>query len=173
VRTFFIRRVQLLRQWEMTMWMYMGPSCPEHPFSEELGDTEFNIRVHGVLAHGVILNLGTGPVPLTEGVDSPWGVRSDPFRLHVPILVSQRMCVLAQGLKHVCSTLWGSPYLRMRRGGRPTMSTMNSCRHGGKGDGLGAPPRRWQGHGGRTLPLSLNPREGMTKRRMKTERRGK
>jgi hypothetical protein len=30
-----------------------------------------------------------------------------------------------------------------------------------------------KGAGGRKLPLSLNPREGTMKRRMKTERRGK
>jgi hypothetical protein len=33
--TFFSHRVQPLYQWEMTMWMCPGTSCPDHPFSEE------------------------------------------------------------------------------------------------------------------------------------------
>jgi hypothetical protein len=53
------------------MWMYLGSSCPDRPFSAELGDTEINTRVRGVLAHGAYLNLGSGPIPLREGVDSP------------------------------------------------------------------------------------------------------
>jgi hypothetical protein len=40
---------------------------------------------------------------------------------------------------------------------------------GGKGDMIGALPGRRQGHGGRKLPSSLNPWEGLTKRRMETE----
>jgi hypothetical protein len=42
--------------------------------------------------------------------------------------------------------------------------------HGGKGDGNGVPPGRRQGHGRRTLHLSLNPQKGTMKRRMKMER---
>jgi hypothetical protein len=53
------------------MWMYPEPSCPDRPFSEEFSDTEINTQIRGVLAHGVILNLGIGPIPLREGVDSP------------------------------------------------------------------------------------------------------
>jgi hypothetical protein len=56
----------------MTMWMYLGSSCADRPFFEELGDTEVNTQVHGVLAHGDVLNHGTDPVPLREGVDRPW-----------------------------------------------------------------------------------------------------
>jgi hypothetical protein len=52
--------------------MYLEPSCPNHPFPEELGDTEINTRIFGVLAHGVVLNLGVNPIPLWEGVNSPW-----------------------------------------------------------------------------------------------------
>jgi hypothetical protein len=68
--TLYSHRVQPLCQLEMSMWMYSGPSCPDYPFSEELGDTEVNTQVHGFLAHGAILNLGTGPVPLREGVNN-------------------------------------------------------------------------------------------------------
>jgi hypothetical protein len=53
------------------MWMDPGPSCPDHPFSKELGDRKVSTHVHGVHAHGAIPNLGTGPVPLREGIESP------------------------------------------------------------------------------------------------------
>jgi hypothetical protein len=71
LRTFFSHRVQLLRQLEVTMWMNSGPSYPDRPFSKELGDMEINTWIHRVLAHKAILNLGTGPTPLREGVDNP------------------------------------------------------------------------------------------------------
>jgi hypothetical protein len=54
------------------MWMNLGPSCLDHPFSAELGDTEINTRIQGVLSHWANLNLSSGPVTLREGVDSPW-----------------------------------------------------------------------------------------------------
>jgi hypothetical protein len=53
------------------------------------------------------------------------------------------------------------------------VSTVNDCEHGGKGDGPRASPGRWRGRGGRTLPPIPNPWEGMAKRRMKIERRGR
>jgi hypothetical protein len=56
----------------MTMRIYSGPSCPDHPFSTELGDTEINTQIRGVLAHGADLNLGSGLIPLREGIDIPW-----------------------------------------------------------------------------------------------------
>jgi hypothetical protein len=71
-QTFFSHRVQPLRQRGMTMWVYLGPSCPDRPFSVELGDMEVNTRIQGVLAHGVDQNLGSGLIPLREGVDNPW-----------------------------------------------------------------------------------------------------
>jgi hypothetical protein len=52
LRTFFSCRVRSLRQWETTMWRYPGPSCPDRPFSKELGDMEINTQSHMVLAHG-------------------------------------------------------------------------------------------------------------------------
>jgi hypothetical protein len=45
------------------MWMYPGSSCPDCPFSEELGNMEINTWIRGVIAHGAALNLGTGPPP--------------------------------------------------------------------------------------------------------------
>jgi hypothetical protein len=53
------------------------------------------------------------------------------------------------------------------------VSTANSCGLGGKGDRLGAPPGWQQGRGGRTPSVSPNPQEGMMKRRMKMEIRGR
>jgi hypothetical protein len=46
------------------------PSCPNHPFSEELSNAEINTCIHRVLTHGVNLNPGAGPTPLREVVDS-------------------------------------------------------------------------------------------------------
>jgi hypothetical protein len=51
------------------MWMYPGPSCPDRPFSMELGDVEFNTRIRMVLAHGADMNLGVSPAPLRDGVN--------------------------------------------------------------------------------------------------------
>jgi hypothetical protein len=68
--TFFSRQVQPLHQWVTTMWMYPGPSCPDRPFSKELGDAEINTRIHRVLAHGVGLNPGAGPAPFRKGVNN-------------------------------------------------------------------------------------------------------
>jgi hypothetical protein len=56
----------------MTMWMYQGPSCPNRPFSEELGGAEINTQIHRVLAPEADLNPGASPTPLREGVDSTW-----------------------------------------------------------------------------------------------------
>jgi hypothetical protein len=77
--TFFSRWVQPLRQREMTMWMYLEPSCLDRPFFEELDDTKINTRIRGVLTHGTILDLGTSPAPLREGVDSLWVISLDPL----------------------------------------------------------------------------------------------
>jgi hypothetical protein len=53
------------------MWMYLRPSCPNCPFSVELGNTEINTQIRGVIAYGAYLNLGFSPIPLREGVNSP------------------------------------------------------------------------------------------------------
>jgi hypothetical protein len=64
------------------MWLYLGPSCPNRPFSEELSVAEINTWIYKVLDHGANPNLGAGPAPLQEGVDSTR------FSLHGPILVA-------------------------------------------------------------------------------------
>jgi hypothetical protein len=40
LQTFFSHWVQPLHQQVTTMWMYPRPRCPDHSFSEELGDAE-------------------------------------------------------------------------------------------------------------------------------------
>jgi hypothetical protein len=52
--------------------MHPGPSCLDRPFSAELGDTEINTQIRGVIAPGANLSLGSGPVALRERVDSSW-----------------------------------------------------------------------------------------------------
>jgi hypothetical protein len=47
-------------------------SCPNRPFSIELGDTEITTQIWGVLSHGVHLNFGSDSILLREGVDRPW-----------------------------------------------------------------------------------------------------
>jgi hypothetical protein len=70
LRTFFSHWIQPLHQRATKMWFYLGPSCPDRPFSEELGDVEINTWIHKVLAHGADLNLEVGLAPLREGIDS-------------------------------------------------------------------------------------------------------
>jgi hypothetical protein len=70
--TFFSRRVQPLCRWVMTMCMYLEPSCPDRRFFEELSNVEINTWIHMDLAPGANSNLGAGPTPLREGVDSTW-----------------------------------------------------------------------------------------------------
>jgi hypothetical protein len=114
LRTSFSHRIQLLRQREVTSWMLLGPSYPDSPFSMELGDTEINTQILGVLALGADLSLGSGPVPLSERVDCPWvslpGLAFS-YLCQSPFLdVSMLMCSVLSALT---APHGGSPYLRM------------------------------------------------------------
>jgi hypothetical protein len=51
--TFFSRGAQPLRRREVNTRMHLGPSCPDCPFSTDLGNTGINTRIRGVLASGV------------------------------------------------------------------------------------------------------------------------
>jgi hypothetical protein len=42
LKMFFSRRIQPLRQRKTKMLLYTGPSCPNHPSSDELSAAEFN-----------------------------------------------------------------------------------------------------------------------------------
>jgi hypothetical protein len=60
------------------MWFYPGPSCLDHPFSEEFGDVQINTRIHKVLAYRADFNPGVSPTPMRDGVNS---TRVSPFAL--------------------------------------------------------------------------------------------
>jgi hypothetical protein len=114
LQTFFRRQVQLLHQDEITMWMYPGPCCPDRPFNVELGDTEVNTRVHGVLSHGAVPDLGMGPIPLREGVDNPCVCPLRPSCGYLFQFWFLNVCViLCRVLSMFTMPRGGSPYLRM------------------------------------------------------------
>jgi hypothetical protein len=52
--------------------MHLGPSCPDCPFSVELGNTEINTGIRGVLAYGADPNFGPSLILLRERVDNLW-----------------------------------------------------------------------------------------------------
>jgi hypothetical protein len=54
------------------MWMYSGLGCPDRSFSVELDSAEINVRIRGILVYGADQDPGPSPVPLREGVISPW-----------------------------------------------------------------------------------------------------
>jgi hypothetical protein len=58
----------VFRQQMTKMWLYLGPSDPDHSFSEELSDGEINTRILKVLDHGVNLNSGASPDSFRERV---------------------------------------------------------------------------------------------------------
>jgi hypothetical protein len=150
------------------MWMYLGPSCPDRPFSAELGDTKISTQIWGVLAHGADLNFGSNPAPLREGVDNPWvSLLEFTFIYLYQFLLLNAHAFLHTVLGMHAAPYGGSPYLRTWQGRRPTVRMMNDCRYGSKRDGRGVPLGRWLGCRGRTLPLSLNPWELMTRMRNK------
>jgi hypothetical protein len=70
LQIFFSHRIQLLRQRVIKMLLYLGLSCFDCSFSEELSDAKINTRIHKVPDHGVDLNPGADPIPLGEGVTS-------------------------------------------------------------------------------------------------------
>jgi hypothetical protein len=75
---------------------------------------EINTRIQGILANGVDLNLGSGPVLLREGVDNPWVSPLGPTFCCLCQFWFLNVCVF---LCRVSSMLVvpreGSPYLRM------------------------------------------------------------
>jgi hypothetical protein len=71
LRTFVSSHILPLRLWEMTMWRYPGPGCPDHSFQAGLGDTEIDTCIQGILALKVNRQTGLGLVSLREAVVSP------------------------------------------------------------------------------------------------------
>jgi hypothetical protein len=96
------------------MWMYLEPSCRNRPFFTELGDTKINTRIRGVHAHGSDLNLGSGPVPLRVGVNSPWMSLLGPaFGYLCQSLFLNVNMFLCRASGALTVSRRGSPYLRM------------------------------------------------------------
>jgi hypothetical protein len=72
LRTFFSRGVQPLRRREVNVRMHLEPSCPNYPFSVELGNIGINTQIRGVVAYGVDPNFGPSLVLLRDRVNSLW-----------------------------------------------------------------------------------------------------
>jgi hypothetical protein len=155
------------------MWVYQGPSCPDRPFSAELDGTEVNTQIRGVLAHGADLNSGSSPVPIRDGVNSPWVSLLDlTFVCLCQFLFFQHICILRQDLGYAHSALRGvtlpedavrqeanhanNEHQQARRQRRPVQSAARAATRAG----------------GRKLPPSLNLQE-MAMRRRKTMKRGR
>jgi hypothetical protein len=117
--------------------MYLGLSCHDRPFSEELGDIEINTRICRVHAYGVILSIGTGPNPLRERVDNPW---VSPLRPTFSNLCQFLFLSVFMFLHRVLSVFTmpgeGSPSLRMWQCGKPILPIANDCSYGANGGGL-------------------------------------
>jgi hypothetical protein len=96
------------------MWIYPGPSCPDHPFSVELHDTENNTQILEVLAHGADLKYGSSSVPLTEGGESPWVSLLELILVYLCqfLLLRTRVFFLALDFRYAHSAPHGSPCLR-------------------------------------------------------------
>jgi hypothetical protein len=53
-------------------WMYPGPSCLNRSFFAELDNVEIEAWIRGILVRGANHNSNPSPIPLREGVISPW-----------------------------------------------------------------------------------------------------
>jgi hypothetical protein len=129
---FFNRCVQPLRQREITIWMYPGPSCPDRPFSIELNDMEINTWIRGVLTHGADQNFGFGLVPLREWVLSPC---VSLLKLTFVCLYQFQFLSTYAFLHRILDTRnasWGVTLPEDVVRWEATMPTTNDCGHGGK-----------------------------------------
>jgi hypothetical protein len=117
----------------MTMQMCPGPSCPDCPFSTELGDRKINTRIRGVLAPGAEQNPGFSPVPLREKVDNPWVsllYLAFSYLCHSSFLNIDMFLSRVSGVPVAPREV--PPYPRVHQGGWPTMSVANGYGHRGK-----------------------------------------
>jgi hypothetical protein len=60
--------------------LYLGPSCLDHPFFEELSAVEINTWIYKVLDLGAYPNPRAGPSPLPKGMLAPGLVCLDLFQ---------------------------------------------------------------------------------------------
>jgi hypothetical protein len=84
----------------------MGPSCNNHPSSEELSAVEVNSRIHKVFDLGADLNSGASPAPLQGGVASAWVSMLCPISVAYVILSFRHTRGLAQELEGGRSEPW-------------------------------------------------------------------
>jgi hypothetical protein len=61
LRTFVSCRIQPLRRRVMTMWVYPGPSCPDHSFFTKLDDAKINTGIRGIVVNGADQNSSPSP----------------------------------------------------------------------------------------------------------------
>jgi hypothetical protein len=87
------------------MWLYLGPSCPDRPSSEELSTAEVDSQIHKVLDLGANLNPRVSPVPLQEGIVGSRVSTLGPILAAYEILSFHCAHSLAQGLGGGCSKL--------------------------------------------------------------------
>jgi hypothetical protein len=80
------------------MWTYLGPSCPDHPSSEELSAAEVDAQIHKILDLGVNLTPSSSPVPLWRGIASVRVNTLGPILVAFAILSFHYAHDLAQGL---------------------------------------------------------------------------
>jgi hypothetical protein len=85
--------------------LYLGSSCPDRSFSEELSAAEIISHVHKVLDHGANPNPRANPVPLQEGVVSIRVSLFEPISMAYTLLSFHHAHGLVQGLGGVCSEL--------------------------------------------------------------------
>jgi hypothetical protein len=148
------------------MSMYPGPSCPDCPFSTELGNVEINTRIQGVLACGVDLNFGSSLVPLRECVDSPWLSLLEFTFVYLYQFLLLNACTFLRRVLGMHSTPLGGEGVTL-----PEDVVRREANHT-HGERLWVRRQRRRERR-RTLPLSPNPREVTMKRGMKTGKRGR
>jgi hypothetical protein len=61
------------------MWRYPVPSCPDRTFSVELVGVDVDSQVQRILALRVHRHSGSAPIPLRDGVVTPWVILLGPI----------------------------------------------------------------------------------------------
>jgi hypothetical protein len=95
------------------MWLYPWPRCPDHPFSDELGDAEVNTRICKVLDHGANLNPGASPAPWGKGLLASRLVYLHPSWQFVQFHPLIMLVILCKASGMLTAWLGASNYLRM------------------------------------------------------------
>jgi hypothetical protein len=91
--------------------LYLGPSGPDRPFFEELGDVEINTQIYKILDHEADMNLKLALSPWEKGTPTPGLVYLGSLYVVCMILSSHRACDFMQGLGYAHSAPWGVNFL--------------------------------------------------------------